>query len=151
MASAHHLLPLGQYLHLWNGGRWCLGQNTQMMSPSLFQTSFFLCQDHSKWQWLLHDIYVTTPVTTTYSLLADAPVTLRCAQFLSHIWLFATPWTVAHQAPLSMGFTRQEYWSRLPFPPPGDLPDPGIEPRSPALAGGFFTTEPPVHILEKKV
>ena len=45
---------------------------------------------------------------------------------------FATPWTVALQAPLSMGFPRQEYWSGLPFPSPGDLPDPGIEPRSPA-------------------
>ena len=53
-----------------------------------------------------------------------------------------TPWTVAHQAPLSMEFSRQEYWSGLPFPIPGDLPDPGIEPTSPvspALAGGFFT------------
>ena len=54
-----------------------------------------------------------------------------------------TPWTVVHQVPLSMGFPRQEYWSGLPFPSPGDLPDPGIKPRSPALAGGFFTTEPP--------
>ena len=54
----------------------------------------------------------------------------------------ATPRTVARQAPLSMGFSRQEYWSGLLFPPPGNLPDPGIEPgslRSPALAGGFFT------------
>ena len=55
----------------------------------------------------------------------------------------ATPRTVAGQAPLSMGFSRQEYWSGLPFPSPGDLPDPGIEPMSPVLAGGFFTTEPP--------
>ena len=47
--------------------------------------------------------------------------------------LFVTPWTVASQAPLSKGFSRQEYWSGLPFPPPGDLPDPGIEPRYPAL------------------
>ena len=52
---------------------------------------------------------------------------------LSHVRLFATPWTVAYQASLSMGFSRQEYWSGLPFPSPGDLPDPGIEPRSPAL------------------
>ena len=50
--------------------------------------------------------------------------------------------TVAHQAPLSLGFPRQEYWSEWPFPSPGDLPDPGIEPVSPALAGGFFTAEP---------
>ena len=63
-------------------------------------------------------------------------------QLLSHVRLFATPWTIAHQAPLSMGFSRQEYWSRLPFPSPGDLPDPGIKPASPALACGFFTTEP---------
>ena len=52
------------------------------------------------------------------------------------------PWTVAHQAPLSVGFSSQEYWSGLPFPPAGDLPDPGIKPTSlvtPALAGGFFT------------
>ena len=58
----------------------------------------------------------------------------------------ATPWIVTHWAPLSMGFSRQEYWSGLPFPPPGDLPDPGIEPGSlaaPAPARRFFTTEPP--------
>ena len=61
----------------------------------------------------------------------------------SGIQLFVTPWTVSFQAPLSMGFSRQEYWSKLPCPPPGDLPDPGIEPMSlmsPALASGFFTT-----------
>ena len=56
---------------------------------------------------------------------------------------FVTPWTVAHQAPLSMGLPMQEYWSVLPFPSPGDVTDPGIEPKPPALAGGFFTTEPP--------
>ena len=66
-----------------------------------------------------------------------------CAQSLSPVQLFGTPYTVAHQAPLSMGFFRQEYWSGLPLPSPGDLPNPGINPVSPALAGGFFTTEPP--------
>ena len=55
----------------------------------------------------------------------------------------ATSWTVAHQALRSMGFPRQECWRGLPFPSPGNLPDPGIEPMSPALAGGFFTTETP--------
>ena len=60
-----------------------------------------------------------------------------------HIQLFETPWTVVHQTPQSMGFPRQEYWSSLPFPSPGDLPDPEIKPLSPELAGGFFTTEPP--------
>ena len=61
----------------------------------------------------------------------------------SCVLLFATLWTVARQAPLSMGFSRQEQWSELPCPPPGDLPDPGVEPApllSLALAGGFFTT-----------
>ena len=65
---------------------------------------------------------------------------LRC---FSRVPLFATLWTVAHQAPLSMGFSRQGYWRGLPCPPPGDLPNPGIKPMSllsPALAGGFFTT-----------
>ena len=54
-----------------------------------------------------------------------------------------TPWTLAPQVPLSMGFSRQEYWSRLPFPSPGDLPDPGIEPRSPALQADTLPSEPP--------
>ena len=58
---------------------------------------------------------------------------------ISYVQLFVTPWTVAHQASLSMGFSRQEYWSGLPFPSPGDLPNPGTEPASPALAGGVFT------------
>ena len=63
------------------------------------------------------------------------------AQLLSHVRLFGTPWTVAHQAPLSMEFSRQEYWSGLPFYSPGDLPDPGIEPvsSSSCIAGRFFT------------
>ena len=55
----------------------------------------------------------------------------------------ATPWTVVHQAPLSMDFSRQEYWGGSPFPSPGDLPDPGTEPMSLALAGRSFTTESP--------
>ena len=69
---------------------------------------------------------------------------------LSHVQLFATPWTVAHPVPLSMRFSRQEYWSRLPFPSPGDLPDPGIEHTSPVSPGRFFTTEPsgkPFHVV----
>ena len=61
---------------------------------------------------------------------------------LSRIRLFKTLWTVAHQAPLSVGFSLQEYQIRLPFPSPGDLSNPGTEPQSPALAGGFSTTEP---------
>ena len=74
---------------------------------------------------------------------------LCCAQSLGRVWLFATPWTVTGQAPLSMAFPRQEYWSGLPFPPPGYLPDLGIKPASPALAGGFLTkvdSLPPNHL-----
>ena len=71
---------------------------------------------------------------------------------LSCVQLFGTPWTVARQAPLSMGFSRQEYWSRLPFLPPGDLPDPGIEPAfpaSPAMVGRVFATEPPGKLIQR--
>ena len=80
-----------------------------------------------------------SPVTS----LLTQPLVLR--QSFSRVRLFATLWTVAHQAPLSMEFSRQEYWSGLPFPPPGDFPDLGIKPMSlmsPSLAGGFFTTSP---------
>ena len=74
---------------------------------------------------------------------------------LSRVRLFATPWTVACQAPLSMGFSRQEYWSGLPFPSPGDLPNPGIEPGSPALQADALSSEPPgkpcVHITIFKI
>ena len=65
-----------------------------------------------------------------------------CAQSLSPVWLFVTPWTVACQALLSIGFSQQEYWSGLPFPPPGNLPEWGIEPMSPVLTGRFFSTVP---------
>ena len=62
---------------------------------------------------------------------------------LSRVRLFETPWTVAYQASLSMGFSRQEYWSGLPFPSPGDLPDPGIERGFPTLEADALTSEPP--------
>ena len=62
---------------------------------------------------------------------------------LSHVQLFATPWTVAHWAPLPMEFSRQEYWSGLPFPSPGDLPNPGIKHRSPALQADSLPSELP--------
>ena len=61
-------------------------------------------------------------------------------KLLSHVRLFATPWTVAYQASPSMGFSRQEYWSGVPLPSPGDLPDPGIEPGSPALEADALTS-----------
>ena len=70
------------------------------------------------------------------------------AESLSRVQLFGTPWTIAHQAPLSMEFSRQEYWSGLPFPPPGDLPDPGIEPGSPTLQANTLPSEPPGKYLQ---
>ena len=73
-----------------------------------------------------------------YTFLVKVKVKLR-----SHVRLFGTPWTVAHQAPLSMGFSRQEYWSGLPTPSPEDLPDSGIEPGSPALQADALPSEPP--------
>ena len=69
-------------------------------------------------------------------------------KLLSHIRPFATPCSVAYQAPPSMGFARQEYWSGLPFPSPGDLPDPGIEPRSPALQADALPSEPPGKFID---
>ena len=76
----------------------------------------------------------------SYLLLTWETCVLSC---FSCVWLFMTLWTVAHQAPLFMGFSRQEYWSELPFPSPGHLMDPGIKPMPPALAGGFLTAAPP--------
>ena len=89
--------------------------------------------------WLIHFAVqqkLTQPCRSTMCVFV-------CVQSLSHVWLFVTPWTVARQAPLSMGFPRQEDWSGVPFTPPGDLLNPGIEPVSlvpPALAGRFFIT-----------
>ena len=78
---------------------------------------------------------------------AVAVVVLSC---FSRVRLLVTPWAVTCQAPLTIGFSRQEYWSALPFPSPGDLPDPGTEPTSlmsPALAGGFFTISATLEVL----
>ena len=66
-----------------------------------------------------------------------------CMYVFSRVWLFMTLWTAAYKVPLSLEFSRQKYWSRLPFPTPEDLPNPGIEPTSPALAGRFFTPVTP--------
>ena len=90
-----------------------------------------------------HTIYIFQPISNGDGNWAQSD---RCSlgyyvcvlSCFSLVWLFVTPWTIAHQAPLSMGFPRQEYWSGLPFPSPGDLPDPGIKPgslSSSALAG----------------
>ena len=83
-------------------------------------------------------------LTLTVSLILLLPV-CRCVLNLNHfnhVPLFATLWTIAHQAPLSMRFSRQEHWSGLPCPPAGDPPHPGIEPKSPALEADALTSEP---------
>ena len=78
------------------------------------------------------------------SILISVPILcISSIQSLNRVRLFATPWTVAHQAPLSMEFSREAYWSGLPCPPPGDLPDPGIKPSCPALQANSLPSEPP--------
>ena len=92
------------------------------------------------------ELYPPSHISMHLFHLAVPKLACECAKSLQLCPTFATPWTVAHQAPLSMGFSRQEYWSGLPCPAPGDLPDPGIELTSlgsPALGGGFLTTAPP--------
>ena len=81
------------------------------------------------------------PRIVDHPLPCSSTVSLSRVSMLCHVRLFVTPWTVAHQATLPMEFSREEYWSGLPCPTPGDCPTPGIKPGSPALAGGFFNTE----------
>ena len=84
-----------------------------------------------------------SPLSAIHTLQGLNKCFVVIVQSLSHIWLFVTPWSVAHQAPLPMGLSWQESWSRLPFPSPGDFPNPGIEPKSLAslaLADGFLTS-----------
>ena len=87
--------------------------------------------------------FLMSPALPGGSFTTSAPPGKVKVKSLSRVRLFATPWNVAPQALLSMGFSRQEYWSGVPFPSPGDLPDPGIEPRSPALEADALTSEPP--------
>ena len=93
-----------------------------------------------------HLFFITQPSSWSNSHIPTWLLEKWCVCVLSWVKLFAIPWTVACQSPLSIEFSRQEYWSVLPFPTPEYLPYPGIKsesPESPALAGGFFTTVPP--------
>ena len=92
---------------------------------------FFCCFYIMRLRLIFRDRLILTKITKITCMLS-------CSVISNSLW---PPWTVAHQAPLSMQFPRQECWSGLPFPPPGNLPNPGIEPASPELAGGYFTTE----------
>ena len=98
--------------------------------------------------------FIKNTVLTMMILLSSE--SMLCVCVFSHVLLFAASWTVACQSPLSVGFSRHEYWSGLLFPTPGDLSDPGIEPLSleaPASAGGFFTTsatwDTPIELAKK--
>ena len=93
--------------------------------------------------------YVRRTVNPNAIVLYRSLLVIVTIQSLSRVQLFVTPSTAACQAPLSMGFPRQEYWSGLLCPSPGDLPDPGIKPSTSALAGRFFTIEPPGKPLQE--
>ena len=127
-----------------NGGWWDLiffQQEYSNVYLSSCETIFRDCWGGIKEGWVLgHCILFHKKVELSFR---DNPGPCSCAQLLSLVWLFATPCTSALQAPLSIEFSRQEYRSGLPFPIPGNLPNPEIKPTSPALAGKFFTTEPP--------
>ena len=97
------------------------------------------------WKWVSFIVWTTLLRENSHKIFPFNMYKVK-VKSLSRVWLFATPGTVAHQAPPSMGFSRQEYWSGLPFPSPGDLPDPGIKPRSPALQADALTSEPQVKV-----
>ena len=100
------------------------------------------CPDHSQAPLQKHLIQAFRSLKILKGRIFTSQEFTMCARELSCGCLFATPWTVALQAPLPMDFSRQEYWSGSTFPPPGYLPHSGIAPASPSWAGRFFTTEP---------
>ena len=118
--APHPFLPGRTEVNHWNNSRFfsTQGQHQRNLATNFAKTHFH------------------PPLISPY-------IFVVVAQSLSRVQLFVSPWTIIRQAPLSMGFPRQEYWSGLPFPTPGDCPNPGIKSASPALAGRFFTTKPP--------
>ena len=90
----------------------------------------WVCVCRACHSWTLYDIFL---MNKEIKAIFIRPVGVQCSVLLNCVWLFVTPWTIAHHAPPSMGFSRQEYWSGLPFPSPGYLPDSGMEPGPPAL------------------
>ena len=117
----------GPGLHSWFNGP---SQLVTGSWESLAVIDCLLCNSH---QHCPSDCLLSCPgVSGEPGVVASVWDVCMCVQSLSQVWLFVTPWTVTRQSPLPMGFLRQEYWSGLPFPSPGDLPGPGIEPESPA-------------------
>ena len=132
-ASAQAHAPLG--LHLWN-----IYLKTKLFRILRWQQQTLNQSLGSFLTWVPVELYMLH-----VHEVGPGPIVALCAVLsrFSRVWLFATPWTIAHQASLSVGFPRQKYWSELPFPSPGYLPDPRIKSESlisPALAGRFFTT-----------
>ena len=107
--------------------------------------SLLNCCSFVIWHWL---ITLLSPCEIFLSISLDIYV---CAKSLSRVWLLVIPWTVACQAPLFMGFSRQEYWSGLPCPPPGELPDLGIEPKSHVSCTGKWVLDLNYHVCCHKV
>ena len=114
-------------------------KHNHLLSSVVFGIVTGLCIYNNNQFW---NIFINSLAVTPISPQTPDPLPC-CCSVTKRVWLFGTPWTVAHQAPLSTGLPRQEYWSGLPFPSLGDLPNQGIEPESPALADRFFTAEPP--------
>ena len=121
----------------------CVWEGGMRMHASMFACAqgFYVCMEWACVSFCVYVCHVCGMLTENFSLSPSFPIHSLLllnprwseVKSLSRVWLFATPWTVAYQAPQSMGFSRQEYWSELPFPSPGDLREPGIEPGSPTL------------------
>ena len=120
----------------------CLAKVADEQNGQNHRDTFIVFSSSSLWFWETFFLPVYLRIIWGWELRVYLWYCLCCA-VLSHVQLFATPWTVALQASLPMGFSQQEYWKGLPCPPPGDLLDPGIKLVSPALAGRFLTTESP--------
>ena len=126
-------------------GRIAEEESNNTLVPGVFPTCFLLCKvipiywapRYARNAVRYLKCHITFVPPQAWRIVRAYVCVISCVQ------LFATRWPIAHQTPLSMGFSRQEYWGRLPFPSSRDLPGPGIEPTSPVLAGGFFTTRPP--------
>ena len=125
--------PWSSYFFSFQTNHWSLWDTNKTSSKQLHLES----KQHHLGTQIIKELYEMQSDGKSYLKLVHVP------SLFSHVWLFVTQWTVACQAPLSMWFSRQEYGSGLPCPPPGDLPDPEIEPRFPALHTDSLPTEPP--------
>ena len=124
------------------------GTNPTMRAPSSWPNITLIISQRPHLQILLHWELMALTYVWGYGGHNHSFIPWSKVKSLSRVWLFVTPWTVAYKPPLSMEFPRQEYWSGLSFPSPGDLPGPGIEPRSPTLQADTLPSEPPVKPIQ---